>query len=183
MNQTGCPRERRQTRHQDQGWGWGGTGPAVQQWQMDVLLHRMQHSPLEKCTLHLYGGDMDIVSGDSGTLGSPLGLWMLDEEASSLIDNEMFHLKSCPRLVQTKSFSNSFQPRFWETSRAPPGPGATETAIPPTFLWPSPSGQGPAEPSLPRYLGSGADSSSGCQICQHSFHYSRPASFPLGNSF
>lgn len=108
---------------------------------------------------------MDIASGDSGTLGSPLGLWMLDEEASSLIDNEMFHLKSCPKAGYKPKVSLIPSSPDSGRDRPPGSPGSAQQGQP--FLTPSsgqaPSGPAPLEPSLPR-SGFGAEFSSGCQI-------------------
>ena len=105
MKQTGCPRERQQTHHQDQGWRRGGAvtshptvadGPPTSQ--KTALNLRKMHTPLVWSVL-------DIVSGDSGALGSPLGLWILDEEPSLLIDNETFNPKFCPKVGNKPNLS------------------------------------------------------------------------------
>lgn len=165
MNQTGCPRERRQTRHQDQGWGWGGNRTSCPTVADGRPTSQNAAFPLRKMHTPLVWRDMDIVSGDSGTLGSPLGLWMLDEEASSLIDNEMFHLKSCPKVGYKPKVS--LIPSSPDSGRPSPGsprPGRSRGSHSSHLPLAKPQrSRGLLSPPC-RVLGSGADSSSGCQI-------------------
>ena len=136
---------------------------------------RKMHTPLVWSVL-------DIVSGDSGTLESPLGLWILEEEPLSLIDNEMFNPKFCPKVGYKPNVSLiPSSPNSGRPSPGSPGPGHSR-------------GSHSSHLPLAKPLQSRRLLSPPCCVLvlafplvarstSHSFHYSRLASFPLGNSF
>lgn len=59
--------------------GGGGVGQkaAIQQWQMDLLLHKKLCLTLEKCIFYLQS-TLDIISGGLGNLKTLRGLRVLD---------------------------------------------------------------------------------------------------------
>lgn len=175
MNQTGCPREQRQNRHQDQGWGWGEQDPLSNsgRWtsyftEGSVQPQKSAHSPCMECSGHSIRRLRNP--------GSPLGLWIL-EEPLSLIDNEMFNPKFCPKVGYKPNVSLiPSSPDSGRLSPGSPGPGHSRGShsshLPLAKPLPSRSLLSPPCCVLVLAFPLVARSTS------HSFHYSRLASFP-----
>lgn len=62
---------------ENKGRGGAGQKAAIQQWQMDLLLHEKLCLTLEKCISYLQT-TLDIISGGLGHLKPLRGLWVLD---------------------------------------------------------------------------------------------------------